>query len=90
MAQHFVSDTATDNVKVASLISDLDKTVRLLDCDILAEEKRTLVFDPEDPTYPTLARSLRTRRDNLKATIAMLELSGGTTAIPSCEETARP
>jgi hypothetical protein len=76
MAQSFDSKTdgIFDNVKVASLISDLDGTVRQLDCDILAEEKRTLVSDPNDIKYPPLARSLRTRRDNLRATIATLEL----------------
>jgi hypothetical protein len=84
MTQYFVSDATTDDdVKMASLISDLDRTVRQLDCDILEEEKRTLVFDPDNPAYPTLARSLRTRRDNLKATIAMLELKAGGPAVQS-------
>lgn len=87
MGQHFVSDAATDDnlneARLWSLISDLAKTVRLLDCDILTEEERTLVFDPQDPTYPMLARTLRTRRDNLKATIAMLDIKAGAPAIQS-------
>jgi hypothetical protein len=65
------------------LISDLDGTARQLDCDILAEEKRTLVSDPNDIKYPPPARSLRTRRDNLRATIATLELKAGVPAIRS-------
>jgi hypothetical protein len=81
MGQHFVSDLATgdnvNNAKMCFLISDLARMVRLLDCDILVEEERTLVFDPQDAAYSMLARALRTRRDNLKATIAMLELKSG-------------
>ncbi|WP_438275119.1 hypothetical protein [Nitrobacter sp.] len=79
MKQRFVSGTDFDlpnDEKVWSLISDLDRAVQQLDCDILAEEKRTLVFDPDNSAYPTLARSLRTRRDNLRATIATLKAGG--------------
>jgi hypothetical protein len=87
MAQHFVSDATTDenvsDAKVASLISDFDRIVGLLDCEILAEEKRTLVFDPQDAAYSMLARALRTRRDNLKATIATLERKAGATVVRS-------
>lgn len=85
MAQSFgfKTDGISDDAKVASLISDLDGTARQLDCDILAEEKRTLVSDPDDIKYPPLARSLRTRRDNLRATIATLELKAGAPAIRS-------
>lgn len=83
MAQSFDSGTdgISNDAKVASLLSDLDRTVGQLDCDILAEEKRTLVSDPNDVKYPPLARSLRIRRDNLRATIAMLELNAGGPAI---------
>ncbi|WP_319798817.1 hypothetical protein [Nitrobacter sp.] len=87
MGQHFVSDAAMDEnvsgAKVASLISDLDRIVRQLDYDILAEENRTLVSDPNDVAYPTLAQSLRSRRDNLRATIATLELKAGAPAVQS-------
>lgn len=85
MGQHFVSDAASDDnlneARLWSLISDLAKTVRLLDCDILAEEERTMVFDPQDAAYSMLARTLRIRRDNLKATIAVLELKADAAAI---------
>lgn len=83
MAQSFGSGTdgISDDAKVASLISNLDRTIKQLDCDILAEEERTLVSDPNDIKYPPLARSLRIRRDNLRATIAMLELKDGAPTI---------
>lgn len=87
MGQHFVSDAATDDdvndARVWSLLSDLARTVRQLDCDILTEEEQALIFDPQDATYPMLARALRTRRDNLKATIAMLELKAGVPEVQS-------
>jgi hypothetical protein len=41
--------------------------------DIEHEETRVAARDPLDPTYPVLARSLRTRTDNIRATIASLE-----------------
>lgn len=85
MEQRFGSRTGhtPNDARVWSLISDLDRTVQQLDCDILTEEKRTLVSDPNDVTYPPLARSLRSRRDNLKATIATLELKDDAPAVPS-------
>ncbi len=77
------TDGISDDGKVASLISDLDRTLQQLDCEIQAEEKRTLVSDPDDVRYPPLARSLRTRCDNLRATIATLEMRAGAPAIKS-------
>jgi hypothetical protein len=47
----------------------------LLTADIELEEARTGVRDLKNPAYSTLARNLRARRDNLVATIAMLEAS---------------
>jgi len=44
-----------------------------LNTDILEEEARAGVFDVNQPTYPLLALNLRARRDNLVATIGMLE-----------------
>jgi hypothetical protein len=41
--------------------------------DIEHEEKCVGVRDLADPAYPVLARSLRVRRENIGATIAMLE-----------------
>ncbi|MGA7803070.1 hypothetical protein [Bradyrhizobium sp.] len=59
--------------RIGALIADLDRVVHLLDDDIAAEEERAQVFTSADVAYPFLARTLAERRDNLRATIAMLE-----------------
>lgn len=64
---------AEDELRLDGLIADLWWRVRLLNTDILEEEAKAGVFDPQQPTYPTLAANLRARRDNLVATIGMLE-----------------
>jgi hypothetical protein len=74
--RHFGSanDVALRDVaRISALISDIDRHVRVLDCDIAAEEERARVSDHRDAAYPILARTLATRRDNLKETIAALE-----------------
>jgi hypothetical protein len=58
--------------QIRTLIVTLSRSVDLLNWDIDAEEERTLLRDLSDPAYPILARTLRTRRDNLSATIAAL------------------
>ena len=68
------SDVALSEVaRISALISDLDRVVRILDCDIATEEERGRVSDPFDATYPILARTLTARRDNLKNTITAFE-----------------
>jgi hypothetical protein len=59
--------------KLRTLISDLDRVVRILDCDIAMQEKHAGVSDPFSATYPVLARTMKARRDNLKETMAALE-----------------
>jgi septation ring formation regulator EzrA len=59
--------------RIGILIADLERTVRILDCDVASEEQCTGVSDPTDAAYPMLARTLAARRDNLKETIAALE-----------------
>jgi hypothetical protein len=49
--------------------------VNILSADIEHEETRAGVRDLSDPAYPTLARSLRKRSENIEATIASLEAS---------------
>jgi hypothetical protein len=63
-----------DVARISTLISDLDRQVRILDHDIAAEKERARVFDPFNANYPILARTLTARRDNLKDTIAALEI----------------
>ena len=60
-------------MKLQALTADLHWHVQLLDSDIRDEEKRTGISNVSNVAYPILARNLRTRRDNLLATITMLE-----------------
>ena len=66
------SGTAGEH-RLDALIADLWWRVRLLNTDILEEEAKAGVFDPQQPTYPLLALNLRARRDNLVATLGVLE-----------------
>jgi hypothetical protein len=66
--------TAAENtLQIATLISDLSRTVDILTADIEHQEERAGICDLADPAYPALARSLRARRDNIRVTIASLE-----------------
>jgi hypothetical protein len=60
-------------MKPRALVSDLHLQVHFLDRDIHDEEQRTGILDLANIAYPILARTLRARRDNLLATIRMLE-----------------
>jgi hypothetical protein len=76
LQRHFgnTSDLALREVtRISALICDIDRVVRIFDRDIANEEDLARVYDPSDPTYPMLARTLTARRDNLKETIAALE-----------------
>jgi len=68
------SDDIRATMKLRALVADLQLRVQVLDADIHDEEQRTSLFDVAHVAYPVLARNLRTRRDNLVATIRMLEL----------------
>jgi hypothetical protein len=72
--RHFGSATLSrETVQTRSLIADISRIVQILDSDIATEEGQARVFDPSQAEYPILARTLATRRDNLKETIAALE-----------------
>jgi hypothetical protein len=58
---------------ISRILTDLVRTVQLIESDIAAEEERAGVSDRSDVKYPILARTLIERRNNLKATIAALE-----------------
>ena len=62
-----------ETAQIRKIIVDLDRIVQLLNCDIATEEEHARVSDRSDAAYPILARTLATRRDNLRATIAALE-----------------
>lgn len=63
----------TASLHLHALISDLHWRVRMIEADIQDEERNAGNADPRSPTYPMLALTLRTRRANLRASIAMLE-----------------
>jgi hypothetical protein len=64
---------AVNKLQIVTLIESLSRSVELLTVHIEHEETRVGVRDVSDPAYPVLARSLRTRRDNIRTTIASLE-----------------
>ena len=63
--------------QIATLISDLTRLVSVLTADVEHEESLAGVRNFADPAYPVLARNLRTRRENIRATIASLEAATG-------------
>ena len=58
---------------VENLVAALRETEQALQASIRAEEQRTNLIDPSDPCYSILARSMRTRVENLGTSIATLE-----------------
>ena len=60
-------------MKLRALVADLHSQVHFLNKGIHDEEQRTGIFDVSNVAYPILARTLRARRDNLFATIRVLE-----------------
>ena len=73
--RHFDTSEAAQReaAQIWKMIVDIDRNVRMLDCDIATEEERAGISDRSDAAYPVLARMLATRRDNLKDTITVLE-----------------
>jgi hypothetical protein len=73
--RHFDTSEAAQREagQISTMISDLDRLVRLLDCDIAIQEERAGISDRSDVAYPILARTLRARRDNLRETVTALE-----------------
>ena len=59
--------------RIATVIADLSRAAAFLATEIELEEERAGVRDVSDHTYSVLAKSLRTRRDNIEATVASLE-----------------
>ncbi len=78
MANSYLLETlrgtaVANRLQIATLIESLLRSVELLTVDIEHEEVRVGVRDLSDPAYSVLARSLRSRRENISATIASLE-----------------
>jgi hypothetical protein len=66
--------------KLAALLESLRRSAVVLEASIEDEERRTGNHDSAHYAYPIVARTLSQRRDNLKATIAVLEQRLGITA----------
>jgi hypothetical protein len=49
--------TSTEAVQISRMISDLDRLVRLLDCNIVVQEECVGISDQSDVAYPILART---------------------------------
>ena len=80
---------ATHGLQIATLIGSLSRTLELLTVDIEHEEELAGVHDVTDPAYPVLGRTLRTRRENIGATIALLESLRGQKPARSIRQNAR-
>jgi len=59
--------------KIETFVSDLRRLSQMLEAEIKTEEERANVSDCRKASYPDVARRLRLRRDNLLATIALME-----------------
>jgi len=69
--------------QIETLIDSLRRCQQSLDCDIATEEERTRCSDDSDPAYSVFARSLIPRRDNVAATIAILQARLSKTELPT-------
>ena len=59
--------------QIGTLINGISHYVQSLNFDIETEEESTRCWDCRDPAYSVLAQNLTARRDNLAATIAVLQ-----------------
>lgn len=67
-----VDHVPSEVARVRGLIDILRTNLETMTADIEAEERESHVSDAAAISYSTLAKSLRARRDNLEATINLL------------------
>lgn len=65
--------SAKSALQLGVFIAELRRFVQLIEVNIQLEEECSRVFDLSNATYSFKARQLRNRRDNLIATISLLE-----------------
>jgi hypothetical protein len=71
--KQFQNDTARRQVdQIEGMIADLERTARVLEVEIRAEEIRTGIDDPTHFAYSTYAKATTARRDNLMRTVDRL------------------
>ena len=75
MKHHHRFETASPNqrVQIEALIYSLGRYVDLLNVDIETEEQSVRATRTDDPNYSPPASNLRARRDNLVATLELLQ-----------------
>jgi transposase len=66
-------ETTREVTAISKILTDLVRTLELIESDIAAEEERAKISDRSHARHPMLARSLIERRDNITMTIAALE-----------------
>ena len=64
---------ATMPTQLHALISDLRWRLQMIDADILEEERKAGISDPQNHPYPTQAQNRRARRDKIRVSNAILE-----------------
>jgi hypothetical protein len=69
----FMRNDPEELARIGALLADLQRSLEIIKAEIEIEEERTQRRSPEDPRYPLMGRALRTRHDNLAATIRALE-----------------
>jgi hypothetical protein len=70
--QREVATNSRAAVQIRAIIAKLDRDVSSLGDSINADLERARVRDPSHFAYPISVRTMTARRENLKATIAML------------------
>jgi len=70
-SETFTKHSVNAAIQLSLFIAELRRYVRLIEADIQIEEGR--LQNLSNATYPTTARHLGVRRDNLNATISLLE-----------------
>jgi lipopolysaccharide biosynthesis protein len=71
---HFGTTASRKAAKTRTLVADLNRIVKIINEAMDVEEKQAGVSDHFQAGYPMHARKLAARRDNLRDTIAALEL----------------
>lgn len=72
LKQFQVSERRRRLVQLETMIAEFDRMAGELDAQIAAEERKSGITDINHFAYPTFAKAARTRRDNLKNSLADL------------------
>ena len=70
--QKEIGNNRTAAVRIRNVITGLERAVFSLDGSIEAILEESQIRDPSNSAYPVAARAMSARRDNIRATIALL------------------